>query len=62
MYTYKIGMTALHFGALNGYIDVVGVLLQAGADIHAKINVSICITCIYKQIVIKIYITTITDT
>ena len=48
--SYKFGETALHYGA--GDIDVVGVLLQAGADIHAKNNVSICITCIYKQIII----------
>ena len=41
-------MTALHFGAINGHIDVVGVLVEAGADIHAKDNVSICITCMYK--------------
>ena len=45
-------MTALHYGAIRGSIDVVGVLLQAGADMHAKDNVSICITCIYKQIII----------
>jgi len=45
-------MTALHYGAMNGHIDVVGVLLQAGADINAKDDVSICITCIYKQIII----------
>jgi len=52
LYTYKFGETALHYGARYGHIDVVGVLLQAGADIHAKNNVSICITCIYKQIII----------
>ena len=45
-------MTALHNGARNGYMDVVGLLLEAGADIHAKNNVSICITCIHKQIII----------
>ena len=52
MYTYKNGYTALHLGADRGHIDVVGVLLQAGADINAKDHVSICITCIYKQIII----------
>ena len=36
----------------NGHIDVVGVLVEAGADINAETNVSICITCIYKQITI----------
>ena len=61
MYTYKDGYTALHIGAINGYKDVVGLLLEAGADIHAKDNVSICITCIYNQIIISIYITTIAD-
>ena len=45
-------MTALHSGAVYGHIDVVGLLVQAGADIHAKDNVSICITCIYKQVII----------
>ena len=52
LYTYKVGDTALHLGAINGHIDVVGVLLEAGADINAETNVSICITCIYKQIII----------
>ena len=45
-------MTALHYGASKGHIDVVGLLLEAGADINTKDNVSICITCIYKQIII----------
>jgi len=61
LYTYKYGNTALHCGADNGNKDVVGLLLEAGADIHAKDNVSICITCMYKYIIISIYITTITD-
>ena len=61
MYTYKDGWTALHIAAMRGHNDVVGLLLEAGSDIHAKDNVSICITCIYKQIIISIYITTITD-
>ena len=52
LYTYKVGMTALHIGAVYGRRDVVGLLLEAGADINAKNNVSICITCIYKQIII----------
>ena len=62
MYTYKDDYTALHHGAYYGNKDVVGLLLEAGADIHAKDNVSICITCIYNQVIISIYITTITDT
>jgi len=45
-------MTALHMGAANGDNAVVGLLLEAGSDIHAKDNVSICTTCIYKQIII----------
>ena len=61
MYTYKDDWTALHHGAIDGHKDVVGLLLEAGADIHAKDNVSICITCICNQIIISIYITTITD-
>ena len=52
LYTYKDGWTALHFGARNGNNAIVEVLLEAGSDIHAKDNVSICITCIYKQIII----------
>ena len=45
-------MTALHYGAINGHIDVVGLLLEAEADLNSKVNVSICVTCIYKQIII----------
>ena len=61
LYTYKWGLTALHFAAIEGHNAVVELLLEAGSDIHAKDDVSICITCIYKQIIIQIYITTITD-
>ena len=45
-------MTSLHIGASWGHVDVVGVLVEAGADINAKDIVSIGITCIYKQIII----------
>jgi len=45
-------MTALHYGAAKGRKDAVGLLLDAGADINAKDNESICITCIYNQIII----------
>ena len=52
LYTYKIGYTALHWGTHNGYNAVVGLLLEAGADINAKSRVSTCRTCKYKQIII----------
>ena len=62
LHTNKDGDTALHYGAYNGDRhngdrhngdrDVVGLLLEAGADINAKNNVSISITCIYQQIII----------
>ena len=42
MYTYKNGTTALHLGGGNGHKDVVGVLVEAGADINSKTNVRQC--------------------
>ena len=51
MYTYKDGYTALHWGARNGRNAVVELLLEAGPDIHIKDNVSICIICLYIQII-----------
>ena len=42
--TFKLGWTALHFAAANGRNAVVELLLEAGADIRAKEDASICIT------------------
>ena len=36
---------------MNGDNAVVELLFEAGSDIHAKDNESICIICIYKQII-----------
>ena len=44
-------MTALHRAAYNGHNAVVELLLEAGPDIHVKDNVSICIICLYIQII-----------
>ena len=52
MYTYKDGSTALHLAAYNGHLAVVTLLLEAGASINAKDNVSTLIACMYKQTII----------
>ena len=40
MYSHKSGATALMHAAFNGHTEVVKLLLEAGASVEAKGNVS----------------------
>ena len=37
---YQIGFSALHCAAIRGYIDVTRLLLDKGADVNSRDNVS----------------------
>ena len=45
-------MTALQEAVYGGHSTIVGLLVEAGADVNTKDKVSICIAFMYKQIII----------
>ena len=38
--SYQIGLTALHYAAAGGHTDVARLLLDRGADVNSRDNVS----------------------
>ena len=57
MLSYQDGRTALYEAALNGHVEVVTFLVNAGADLHIQDEVSTRIGCVYDQIRMNMYIT-----
>ncbi len=45
MIIIKIGYAALYIAVNNGHDKVVGLLLERGADVNLKSNVSLLIVC-----------------